>query len=116
MQPLHVVFFAAMAIDLACAGSVRAEESVYLRCKADPSYVGEPNIVIDKAKRTITIVPVKEGLPLREDETYYEGLTEFNGQVMLRIAVNKFTLRFTIQSAMEPRYAVGQCVIEQKKL
>jgi hypothetical protein len=92
------------------------ENLIYLKCKADPEYLGKPEIVVDKAKKTIAVVPIKEGLPLTEDETNLEGKIVFQDQVMFQISVNKFTLRYLIKSALEPRFSAGQCVIERRQL
>ena len=91
-------------------------EIIYLRCKADPEYLGAPNIIIDKVRKIITIVPLKDGLPLTEDETTYEGRLEFQGVLMNQISVNKFTLRYSVRSVLNPKFVTGQCVIEERKI
>ena len=92
------------------------ENLIYLRCKADSSYVGEPSILIDKEKKTITILPIKDGLPLSENETTYEGKLIVEGKLVTQISVDKFTLRYHFQSLWDSKGSVGQCSLENKKI
>ncbi len=98
-----------------CSTPAVAQDVVYLKCRADPQYVGQPEVLIDRQKKTLRIVPIKEALALTESNEAYAGEMRIQGTVTFSFSVNKFTLRYTTQSLIGG-FASGQCVTETRKL
>jgi hypothetical protein len=109
-------FLRNLAIPLvACSMPAVAQDVVYLKCKADPQYVGQPEVVIDRQKKTLRVVPIKEALALMETDEAYSGEMRIQETVTFAFSVNRFTLRYTTQSLIGG-FAAGQCVAETRKL
>jgi hypothetical protein len=91
------------------------EGIIYLRCTADTGYVGSPHILINAKEKILTILPLKEGIPLIEKDTEYEGLQTLEEKILTRVTINKFTLRYRFESAIGPTQ-LGKCILEDRKI
>ena len=92
------------------------DKIMYLKCEADPEYMGKPEIIIDRKNQKIFIVPIENGIPLSEDKTSIVGKLVSDNEILFEVSINKFTLRYMLHSLMQPNASYGQCTIQEKKL
>lgn len=99
-----------------CMNAAATEDRVYLVCEHDgPGKRAEH--VLDKRAMTLEIVGVSVAAPVKETEHEYVASEVFQGQMIYRIAINKFTLRYSTYSFWPTQETFhGQCTIRARQL